>query len=299
MKDYLIVGSGLAGIAFAETALKNERTVHVISDHSQHSSHTAAGVYNPVILKRYSKLEGAQQQLDVMQEFYSGIQQRLGIDCNYKMPVLRRFASIEEQNNWFIASDNDGLSQFMSPKLHHNKVDGIDSSFGFGKVLQTGYVDTANFLAQYEQYLTGIGAFQQATFDFELLEINTHGVSYKDHQARHIIFAEGFGIKSNPYFNYLPLEGTKGELITIRAQIDVNAIVKAGICILPIGKDLFKVGATYNWDDKTERTTVEAREELVQKLKEVLTLDFEIVDQKAGIRPTVKDRKPLIGTHPD
>ena len=37
---------------------------------------------------------------------------------------------------------------------------------------------------------------------------------------------------------------------------------------------------------------------MIGRIKEILTCDFEIVSHFAGVRPTVKDRKPLIGTHP-
>ncbi len=38
---------------------------------------------------------------------------------------------------------------------------------------------------------------------------------------------------------------------------------------------------------------------MIQKLKKFITVDFEVVDQVAGIRPTVTDRRPLVGRHPD
>ena len=67
---------------------------------------------------------------------------------------------------------------------------------------------------------------------------------------------------------------------------------------LPIGNDLYKVGATYDWKDKTNNPTAEGKKELVDKLKELISCDFEIVEHFAGVRPTVKDRRPLVGTHP-
>ncbi len=33
-------------------------------------------------------------------------------------------------------------------------------------------------------------------------------------------------------------------------------------------------------------------------MKKVLKIDFEIVNHQAGIRPTVNDRRPLMGLHP-
>ena len=66
MLDYIIVGSGLAGIAFCETAFEKNKTFVVINDDSQNSSKVAAGLYNPVILKRFSQVWHATQQLTIL-----------------------------------------------------------------------------------------------------------------------------------------------------------------------------------------------------------------------------------------
>ena len=58
---------------------------------------------------------------------------------------------------------------------------------------------------------------------------------------------------ANPYFKDLPLDGTKGELFIIKApKLDLDVILNTSVFILPLGNDLFKVGATYNWEDKTD-----------------------------------------------
>ena len=54
MVDYLIVGLGLAGIAFCEKLDEHGKTFIVINDDSQTSSNIAGGLYNPVILKRFN-----------------------------------------------------------------------------------------------------------------------------------------------------------------------------------------------------------------------------------------------------
>ena len=38
---------------------------------------------------------------------------------------------------------------------------------------------------------------------------------------------------------------------------------------------------------------------LLEKLTTFLKCDFEVVDHVAGIRPTVVDRRPLVGRHPE
>lgn len=298
MIDYLIVGSGLAGIAFAEQALQHGKSILVFDNHSSQSSKVAGGIYNPVILKRFSGLSGAQQQLDEMNLFYQQISSRLGQDFNHPMPVLRKFVSIEEQNNWFAASDKPSLSPFLSTKIVARQFPFIASPFDYGEVLQTGFVDTKAFVKSYQQYLKGNGMLADSTFEYDAIEATGDGVSYKSLKARRIVFADGFGIRNNPFFSDLPLTGTKGELLIVRApELEIDSIIKSDVFVIPLGNHEYKVGATYEWTDKTETPTEEAKQELKEKLEKLISCNFEIVSQEAGIRPTVKDRKPLIGTH--
>lgn len=298
MIDYLIIGSGLAGIGFAEIALENGKSIMVMDNNSQNSSKIAGGLYNPVILKRFSEVWRAQEQLVIMKEFYRVVEEKLKIKVDFKRPILRKFFSIEEQNNWFAASDKASLAPFLSTALISKKYAGIDSPFNYGEVLQTGYVDTAVLLKTYRAYLIKSNLFQEESFNYELLQFTQKGILYKDLEARHIIFAEGFGMHANPYFKHLPLDGTKGELFIIKApELDLDVIVNTSVFILPLEKGFFKVGATYNWKDKNDLPTEQGKSELIQRIKEIIKCDFEIVEHFAGVRPTVTDRRPLVGTH--
>lgn len=298
MIDYLIVGSGLAGISFSEVALQNGKSILVLDNDSQNSSKIAGGLYNPVILKRFSEVWKAKEQLDVMADFYPAIEKKINCKVDFKSPILRKFFSVEEQNNWFAASDKNALAPFLSSQIISKKYPSIDSPFGYGEVLQTGYINTALLLNKYREYLKKINLFQEESFDYEALQFEADTIRYKDVQVKHIVFAEGFGMHANPYFQDLPLDGTKGELFIIKApELDLDVIVNTSVFILPLGNDLFKVGATYNWKDKTDLPTEEGKAELVDRIKEIINCDFEIISHFAGVRPTVKDRRPLVGTH--
>jgi hypothetical protein len=299
MIDYIIVGSGLAGIAFAETLLQNNKSFMVFENHSQNSTIIAGGLYNPVILKRFSEVWNAKVQLEIADSFYKNIEAKLILQIDFKMPIYRKFFSVEEQNNWFSASDKPNLAPFLSTQLIHKKYKSIDASFGYGEVLHTGYVDTVALLNNYHTYLKQDNLFSETFFDYSQLKIMQSHIEYKNLEAKNIVFAEGFGIHANPFFNYLPLDGTKGELFIIKApNLELDIIVNTSVFILPLGNHLFKVGATYNWKDKTDIPTAEGKQELIDRIKEILTCDFEILEHFAGVRPTVKDRRPLIGTHP-
>ncbi len=299
MIDYLVVGLGLAGTSFCETLLKNHKRFVVFNDDSQTSTLVAGGLYNPVILKRFTLSWKATEQLAFANDFYADLQKRLGINFDYKIPVYRRFASTEEQNLWFEASDRPQLAKFISTHLIQNKNPNLKANHGFGQVLHTGKLDTFALISSFKDWLSINGLLKQGTFNHESLQFKEGYFQYKEIKARNIVFAEGYGLKKNPFFNYLPLYGSKGEYLIIKSkQLREVNIIKSSIFIIPLGEDVYKVGATYNRKDKNNLPTECARAELLRKLKDLIACDYEVINHVAGMRPTVKDRRPLVGEHP-
>lgn len=297
--DYIIVGSGLSGILFSEVLRQHNKSFVVIDDNSQKSSVVAGGLYNPVILKRFTSVWKSKEQLEVALPMYQELENYLGVKLDYKIPVLRLFSSIEEQNNWFTACDKPNLSKYLKPEIVNINNDSIVSEYGFGKVLQTGRIDTNTMISAFRTKLIKTGSFLEESLDYLKLNIIDEDISYNQIIAKNIVFAEGFGLKMNPYFNHLPLNGTKGELLIIEApDLKIDFVLKSSVFLIPIGNDKYIVGATYEWKDKTNRVTIKAKDELLTKLNTFINCDFKIVDQIAAIRPTVKDRRPLVGKHP-
>ncbi|WP_339706817.1 FAD-binding oxidoreductase [uncultured Kriegella sp.] len=298
MVDYIIVGLGLAGVSFCEQLEKHNKSFMVVSDDSQTSSLVAAGLYNPVILKRFTLAWNAKEQLDIAIPHYKELERKMGLQLDHKVPVFRRFASIAEQNSWFEASDKKGLQHFLSTEIRQNKNRSIDAPYGYGKVKHTGRIDTGKLLLAYRDYLRRKGQLVSETFDYDAFDIRENGIAYKTFEAKHIVFAEGFGLRQNPYFKYLPLNGTKGELLTIRsADLKEENVIKSSVFVIPLGNNRYRIGATYERNDKTNTPTLEAKSELVKKFEAFVSCDYEIESHSAGIRPTVTDRKPLVGRH--
>ena len=300
MVDYIVVGLGLAGISFCEVLEKGGKTFVVIADESQRASQVAGGLYNPVILKRFTMAWNAKQQLENVKPFYRHLEEKLQVKLDYELPVLRKFASIEEQNLWFEASDRPGLNYFLSTKILPNNNSAIDAPYGFGEVKYTGRIDTATLVHYYKNYLEKKGQFLSESFDFDTFSMDKAHVAYQSITAKNIVFACGYGLKQNPYFSYLPLNGTKGELLVIHApDYQEKNVIKSSVFTIPMEEDKYLVGATYKWKDKTNEPTTASKNELLEKLKTFLKCEFEVVDHVAGIRPTVADRRPLVGRHPE
>ena len=179
MLDYLVVGLGLAGVTFCETLERNGKRFKVFNDTSQQASKVAGGLYNPVILKRFTMVWNGQEQLTEMLPFYKSMEKKLGTKFIEELRVMRRFASVEEQNDWFMAADKSMLQPFLSTRILPNKNPFIEAPLGFGEVLGTGKVDCEKLLAIYKEYLEETDRLRSETFHFDELQLTQDYILYK------------------------------------------------------------------------------------------------------------------------
>lgn len=297
MKDIIIVGSGIAGCTLVWTWLLRNHSVVMISNCENTSSSVAAGVYNPTVLKRFTPIWNAQAQLDVMLPFYKNIENTLGQTFIKQTPILRRLHDDREAGTWSRKAMRDDLKDFMIPDVITDRVSYINAPYGYGRVTPTGWCDTTAFMNASTAHLSQSDSFVQDNFDHNLLQLHDDHVIYKDIKARHILFAEGYAMRFNPYYKHLPLQGNKGELLIVRiANFKLDYIIKSSVFLMHYKDDLFWVGATYNSEDLKMSPTVDARDYLISRLEKFLELPYEIVDHKVGIRPTTQDRRPFLGT---
>jgi glycine oxidase len=299
MKDFLIVGNGLAGIFMSNLLIKHHKSFVVIADNSQNSTEIAGGLYNPVVLKRFTLAWEAHIQSQNLVKDYKDLEQLLNNKFIFPLDLHRKLSSFEEQNNWTVASDKLILQEYLNTNLVSNIYSTINAPFDFGVVKHTGFVDTKLLKFCFTNYLIKNDFFWNNTFNYNTLEIANNCFIYNQVEFKNIIFCEGFGLKYNPFFNYLSLDGSKGELLTIKSKtLQLNNIINSSIFVLPLGNHLYRVGATYNWSEKNSIPTFQAKQELILQLQELINCEWEIVAHHAGVRPTVNDRKPLVGEHP-
>lgn len=299
MLDYIVVGLGLSGLAITSRLEERNKSYKVYENLSQKSSLVAGGIFNPVILKRFTLAWNGDEQLNVALPFYRQFEQKYNVKITHFWDIYRRFHSAEEQNNWFDAADKPRLDRFLDTQLVKEINPHITADFSYGRVSNTGNIDTEILLNAYRDDLKERTLLEYEKFDYDQLTIETDYVKYKGVEAKNVIFCDGFGLKRNPFFNYLPLHGNKGEYITIFSEeLKLDKAVKSSIFIMPMGNDLYKVGATYNNTDKSPEPTEDARKKLISEVDKILTCKYEVIDQVAGIRPSTADRKPLVGRHP-
>ena len=217
------------------------------------------------------------------------------------MPVYKPFASVEEQNEWMGKSADheylDYVWQFFPPGTFDNRV---RDPFGGMTLRQSGYIDTRSYLHAVRHYLDARSAFRAEKFHIGNLDINETAVRYENIAAKKIIFCQGVENDSNPWFNRFRVNSLKGEFIKIQCDWRKDVILNRGVHVVPGSEEnQWRVGATYNWNDNSPEVTAWAKTELSGKLEELIRVPYTITGQQCGFRPTTRDRKPIIGAHPD
>ena len=295
--DYIVVGLGIAGIAFCETLRKNNKSFVVYDTGINHSTVVSGGVFNPVVLKRFTAVWNGSDFLEKAIPFYAAVSEKLQIQLLENTPIYRILNSIEEQNDWLVATDKKVLSPFLSSEIIKNTNISIKAPYGFGKVLECGKIKPSKLIITYRDYLQKNNQLIVETFEHEQLQLKNDSVVYNTISAKKIVFAEGASVVQNPYFPTDNFVGNKGEYLLIKApELQLPEILKGPLFIIPQGDDVYKVGATYSRDDFSKHATDEARNTIVSKLEKMISCQYKVIDQLAGVRPTVKDRKPLLGS---
>lgn len=301
MKDYLIIGQGLAGSLVAYELLKSNKTVDIIDDPYQHSSSkVAAGIFNPVTGKRKVKTWKADQLFSLIPSYYAAIENELGVKIIHHKEIYKPFNDVGDQNDLMSKSTTSELGDYID--VYPNNVEYeqcINNVFGGVNILKGGYVDIKTFITTFKDLLIESGNYKSQKVKIEDIIISENKIQYGANSYKNIIFCDGYKSSKNPLFNWLPFSVTLGQILLVEIpNFPEHKIVNKGFFILPKGNAKFIIGSSYELTDE-EGITKKGRDQIIKKIDDLVKIPYTIIDQYAGIRPTVKDRRPLIGTHPE
>lgn len=297
--DYILVGGGLAGCCLAIQFWKKGFVVAMIDQPQQNrSSALAAGLFNPITNQVMNKTWRADELFESLHEFYSAAEKILGARFFHPMPLYRPFGSIAEQNSWMARSATPGMEKFIeeisaSPRYGHQ----IHDPYGGILLKQCGYVNVTALMMAVREKFEEEGLHHNEAFSHEALRVEP-AIRYKELEASRLIFCEGTGVRANPFFKWLPVNALKGETLEVTLLDTPELIYNRGVYLVPWGNGGYKVGATYH-RNAAAGITDEGRAELVQKLDDLIRIPYEIKQQDWGYRPTIIDRRPVLGAHPE
>ncbi|MFA9392750.1 MAG: NAD(P)/FAD-dependent oxidoreductase [Prolixibacteraceae bacterium] len=297
--DTLIVGGGLAGSVLAYQLLRRGIDCVVIDGSMHKASAVAAGMYNPMVFRRLVKSWMVDELLPYFNQFYSQLEKELSISFFHPMSFYKLMGE-QEVKFWVERAKMQETKPYLNPEIQFPYgFEAIHHPFGMAQVFEAGWVNLGKMLGQLHQQFKEKGALINEAFNYSELNLLQDGVNYKNWQAKRIVFCEGSYASYNPMFSYIPFKPTKGEVITVFCKgLQLETIINKNGFILPLGNDVYKVGATYEWKDLTAEPTASGKNQLEEKLRTMLKLPYEIIKHEAGIRPTINDRRPVLGAHP-
>lgn len=295
--DFIIVGQGIAGSSFAFNLLRENKSFYMVDKlNTLSSSRVALGVYNPVILKWYTKPWHIQNQLNFFYKFYGEYEQFFKTKIISDVGVYKYLHTNYDQNNWLTKSLR--LPQLLSNNLYSlNRENLINKKF-YGLINSSGRINVIKFLDSFRNFCSENNLLDHSQFDYEQLKINSKIVKYKNIKASNIIFCEGSSASNNPYFESLKFTLTKGEILDVKFQnFNFKNIIHSNLLFVPNEDSSYSVGATYDWLDQSSLVTQKAKQKIQLVIKKTINSKFNLIYHKCAIRPTSSDRRPFVGTH--
>ena len=299
--DFIIIGQGLAGTLLSYELIRQGKSVLVFDDPDQpKASAVAAGLINPVVFRRMTKSWGVDEAFPAMESTYRQLENLLKAELYYPGRMMK-FLSEEDAVFWKENVFANHLESYLEAEPATDlSLKNIKNNFSFGFINKAGRLDIQKLISTFSEFLTAQNSLRKVKFDFDKLILKADLIHYQDISAEKIIFCEGPSADQNPFFRNLKFKHSKGEILELKIpDLNLDKIISDEVFVMPVGDDRYKVGATYTWDILNWETTPSAREELLAKFKKITPLIPEIISQKAGIRPTMHDRKPVIGFHPE
>jgi glycine oxidase len=266
------------------------------------ASKIAAGVINPITGRRIVKSWRIDELLPIAENTYKSLENQHNIHIFKNYNIVRTFKNAADENEWLLRSQWVEYKPFCVEKTGPSVFgDKIKPFYGYGEIQKTAQIDLPFLIDFFQKKWLNEGILLHELMDYDALVLNEGRITYKDMEASKIIFCEGARGTKNPFFHWLPFNIDKGELLIVKIpDADFKAIFKNNISIVPLKeKDLYWVGATNEWNSPNDLPTEAKKQLIINDLQDILTIPFEVLDHKAAFRPTVKDRRPFIGFHPN
>ncbi|WP_326982415.1 FAD-binding oxidoreductase [Chryseobacterium sp. MYb264] len=293
--DYIIVGDGYAGLFFAHQLIKENKSFILFSEGKTSASQISAGIINPVVLKKFTTFWLAQDQIHFLKDTLKEIETYTGENYLIEAPIHRIFHDENERNLWLKKSGKEELTHFLDPKFDDLK--GVKNEYLSGKVNQSARLNVKGFFGGLFAFLENNNFLIKERFNYTDIRIDES--SYRDIHFKNLIFCEGMGVKENPYFSEIPVMANKGHHIKVQISqtIPLNITIKKKHFLFPTENGLYFYGGTYDREQLHHQIDSSAVEQLKKGLSEFYPYPFDIHEVNFGFRPTVKDRRPIIGSH--
>lgn len=299
--DLIIIGQGLAGCALAWQAwFRGTRPLIVESDlePGRRCSRVAAGLLNPVRGRGEPKpVWRAAEMVETASVHYQQVASHIGRRVFHPTVILRHPASEtpgQSHPSQGLENQAEGISRELvdeispGPPLH---------------VRNGGWLDTAAYIDATRTFFQERGLYLNETYrecDTKFGKSARDVVCWRDYRAKALIVAAGLAARKLPSFSSLPFRAAAGRIAEIECPSPAPSDeihVFDGHWLIKRAAGPHLCGATYEFVDP-ESVPNEFPDELLPLTNRILGPAWECSHIRVGVRPILRQSRPLMGRHP-
>ncbi len=308
MFDSIIIGAGIAGMATARMMVRAGMNILIIDDSQKNAaSRVAAGLVNPITGKRFQVSWRYSEFLNLAAMHYALFAEQDSEVAYLKQQSMIRLFADEKEHELFNAKiatlhAEEFIGEIFEPGSNqvHPSIRNLHGGF---RTLQAYVFDYGRFLdISGHQLRHSIVNAYVAPNNIESKDgywsINTDNGAIL---GKTILFCDGWLASRNSWFfdANLQFDIVKGESCIIESiELPETDIISRGFAIIPIGRNQFRCAATFQWNECTTIPTAFGAERLMQRIQSLIHCEYKIIEQSAGLRPTMLHHLPFLGEHP-
>lgn len=287
-----IIGQGLAGSLLA-FLLEQRGIPFTVQDLPLDGAATAVapGILNPLAGRNFQPPEQLPELISASRETLHTIEAVLGLRIWTACPILRMFSDPVQVDRFRKGLTPEEHAAYVDREYPPNAFPELNDVFGSFLTKGGGWANLPLLLEGTRAWLRQSGRLEETEWTPE------QPVA----PGERLVFCEGWQISRNPAWSFIPHNPAKGEMLIVRFRepLPRDRIYNQSCWIQPIEEDLWRVGATYSWSAFGSQPSHEGARDLRERLTLLTPLPFEVLDQRAGVRPIVEDYRPVVGRHPE
>ena len=299
--DQIIIGQGIAGSTLAwQLGWLGQHVVVVDREDANTASKVAAGLISPITGKRDAVSWRFDELWPVAKAFYERVESETKTTFFYPSLMLK-VISVEDSRAGKVGEQ---LSKYVRQRvmLQSPLADSMEAL----EIAPAGRVDVVSYLAATREMLEQRTAYFRADVclpdDLQLTKESV-AIPKLGIQASQLVFCQGVAALTNPWFDELVFEISRGEILTLSVpKLHEERVVTDQVWLAPleVSSGTYLAGATYDREFDRESiysvsTTQAGREEIERKLAKFGPASYEVIDHRAALRPTIKGRLPKVG----
>ena len=249
------------------------------------ASRMAAGLISPLAGKGMNPGWRQDEYLPQAVEYYRWLESETNARFLHELPILRPFDDAKQVGKFERKKEN--LQSWLGDDGQQVPC-AVKNQDGQFWMARGGRLDTQTYLQAVRDWLGDDYQVGEVTSD----QVQTwNGITHQK-----VIFCAGYHGLLDKLFGDIPHRSAKGEMLTIEMpDLSQAQIVSRNGWLVPLGENLWRAGATYEWDDLTVKPTKEGRDDVERRIKALVNCEYTIKIHNAGIRPIVNNSQPIIG----